>query len=473
MRQATKKFLRVLLIVVMVLVVFGGTLTWYYLFLEIPTHYASAEDNFKYGSLGNEQTDGIPYWLWLVLPRMFPDKVPGLGGYASFGLVWEEGKELPVGFSKKTIGFDRVAINCAFCHTATYRTRPGDKPIIVAGGPSHQFDPQSYVRFLYACASDARFNPDNIMTEINRVYKLSAVERLLYRYVLIPQTKEALLKQKGQFAWMDQRPDWGRGRIDPFNPIKFGILKQQQDDTVGNADMVSLWNQKLRQGKSLHWDGLNTSEDEVTISSAIGDGATYKNIERENLKRMQDWIRDLPAPRYPYAIDQQLADAGSKIFEKSCASCHAPGGATTGQVVPVEEVGTDRHRLDMWTRGAADAYNNYEPGYHWGFKSFRKTNGYVSPPLDGVWLRAPYLHNGAVPSLAELLMPPDQRPKVFWRGFDVYDQERVGFVSSGAEAEKYFRFDTSAVGNSNGGHLWGTDLPPEDKKALIEFLKTQ
>ena len=472
MRQATKKFLRVLLLIIVVLVAVGGATAYYYLFREVPTYYATAEDNFKYGSLGNEQTNGIPYWLWLVLPRMFPDKVPGLGGYASFGMVWEEGKELPVGFSKKTIGFDRVALNCAFCHTATYRTRPGDKPVIVPGGPSHQFDPQAYVRFLYACASDQRFNPDNIMNEINRVYKLSTAERLLYRYVLIPQTKEALLKQKAQFAWMDQRPNWGRGRIDPFNPIKFGILKQPLDQTVGNSDMVSLWNQKLRQGKSLHWDGLNTSEDEVVLSSAIGDGATYKNIQRENLKRMQDWIRDLPAPRYPYAIDQQLAGAGSRIFEERCASCHGPNGATTGQVVSVEEAGTDRHRVDMWTKGAADAYNNYEPDYHWGFKAFRKTNGYVSPPLDGVWLRAPYLHNGSVPTLVDLLMPPDQRPKLFWRGYDVYDQERIGFISSGAEAEKYFYFDTSAPGNSNAGHLWGTDLSPEDKKALIEFLKT-
>jgi mono/diheme cytochrome c family protein len=472
MKRATRKKLLVLLIIVLVLAVLAGTMTWYYLFREVSTNYASAEDNFKYGSLGNEQTDGIPYWVWLVLPRMFPEKLPGLGGYASFGLVWEEGKELPVGFSKKTIGFDRVAINCAFCHTATYRTRPADRPVIVAAGASHQFDPQAYVRFLYACASDPRFNADNIMREISYVYKLSTIERLLYRYVLIPQTKKALLKQKEQFAWMDQRPRWGRGRIDPFNPIKFGILKQQTDDTVGNSDMVPLWNQKLRQGMSLHWDGLNTSEDEVILSSAIGDGATRKYIQRESLKRMQDWIRDLPAPRYPYAIDQQLATRGGEIYQQQCASCHAPGGQATGQVVPVEQAGTDRHRLDMWTQAAANAYNNYEPDYAWGFKAFRKTNGYVSPPLDGIWLRAPYLHNGSVPTLTDLFMPPDQRPKLFWRGYDVYDQEHIGFISSGPEAGKYFRFDTSEAGNSNQGHLWGTELSETDKKALVEFLKT-
>ncbi|HEX8847571.1 MAG TPA: cytochrome c [Pyrinomonadaceae bacterium] len=474
MRRATRRFLIKLGVVVLVLAAVSGVMAWYYLFREVRTSYASAEDNFKYGSLGNEQTDGIPYWIWLVLPRMFPEKLPGLGGYASFGLVWEEGSELPIGFSKKTIGFDRVAINCAFCHTATYRTQAGDKPVIVPGGPSHQFNPQAYVRFLYACASDPRFNADNIMREIGYVYQLSPVEKFLYRYVLIPQTKEALLKQKAQFAWMDTRPDWGRGRIDPFNPIKFGILKQPMDNTIGNSDMVPLWNLKIRQGMSLHWDGLNTSEEEVFLSSAIGDGATYKNIERENLKRMQDWLANLQPPKYPYAINQELVSRGQEIFTEQCASCHAVGGESTGKVIPVETLGTDRHRLDMWTEGAARAYNNYQEGYNWGFKNFHKTNGYVSVPLDGLWLRAPYLHNGSVPSLVDLLETPDKRPKLFWRGYDVYDQEKVGFISSGPEAEQFgFRYDTSAPGNSNQGHLWGVDLSPDDKKALIEFLKTQ
>lgn len=475
MRRAKRRFLIKLAVVVGLLAGVAGFMAWYYLFRTVETHQASAENNFKYGSLGNENTDGIPYWIWLVLPRMFPEKLPGLGGYASLGLVWEEGVELPVGFSKKTIGFDRVAINCAFCHTATYRTKPVDKPTIVAAGPSHQFDPQSYVRFLYACASDPRFNADNIMREIDNVYKLSAIERLLYRYILIPQTQKTLLKQKAQFAWMDSRPNWGHGRIDPFNPIKFGILKQPMDNTIGNSDMVPLWNQKLRQqqGMSFHWDGLNTSVDEVVLSSAIGDGSTHKYIERENLKRMQDWITELQPPKYPYAVNQELVQRGSETFTRQCASCHAVGGENTGKVIAVETVGTDRHRVDMWTEAAAKAYNNYQPEYAWGFKNFRKTNGYASVPLDGLWLRAPYLHNGSVPTLFDLFESQDKRPTLFWRGYDVYDQERVGFISTGDEAQRLgSRFDASLPGNSNQGHLWGTDLAPEEKKALIEFLKT-
>ncbi|HEY0006995.1 MAG TPA: c-type cytochrome [Pyrinomonadaceae bacterium] len=476
MRKKTK---RLILKLVLILVVIGGVLgflAWYKLFREVPLHYASIDEQFKYGSIGQENQGGIPYWIWVVLPRMFPEHLPGAGGYSSLGVVWEEGHELPIGFTKKTIGFERVGINCAFCHTATYRTFPQqEKPNIVIAGPSHQMDGQSYLRFLYASASDPRFNADNIMQEIDRIYKLSWIDKLLYRYLLIPQTKTALLKQKEEYHWMDGRPAWGRGRVDPFNPEKYGPLKQPMDNTIGNSDMPSLWNQKARAGGlALHWDGLQTSLDEVFINSALGDGSTRQSLPMDDFKRLKDWLTELQPPKFPFAVNQELAARGQEIYAKQCASCHAVGQPRTAQVIPIEEVGTDRHRLDEWTQGAADAYNSGANGYTFNTSHFRKTNGYASPPLDGIWLRAPYLHNGSVPTLADLLETPDKRPKLFWRGYDLYDQERVGFVSSGPEAERLnSRFDTSVAGNSSQGHLWGTDLTPDEKRALIEFLKTQ
>jgi hypothetical protein len=112
-------------------------------------------------------------------------------------------------------------------------------------------------------------------------------------------------------------------------------------------------------------------------------------------------------------------------------------------------------------------------GHGWKFSRFRKTDGYANVPLDGLWLRAPYLHNGSVPTLRDLLNPPEQRPVVFVRGFDVYDYDDVGFVSRGAEAERVgYRYDTRVRGNGNGGHMYGTRLSPADKDALLEYLKT-
>ncbi|MHC0065792.1 c-type cytochrome [Nostoc sp. UIC 10890] len=463
-------------IAVVIVLLFGvvGYVGWYNLFREVPSEvYELPEDHFKYGSIGTEQAQGVPYWIWLVLPRIFPDKLPGPGGYTSLGITWEEGKELPVGFSKKTIGFPRVGITCAVCHHATYRENLKDKPTIIAAGPANRFDSQGYIRFLGNAASDPRFEPDYILDEIKYSHEFNWLENLLYRFIIIPQTKKGLLQQSADFAWTDSRPNWGPGRIDPFNPVKFTTLKLPKDDTIGNSDMMPLWNQKQHQNFALHWDGLETSLRETVQTGAIGDGATKESLPVEDLLRVEDYISELPPPKYPFAVDEQLATQGKAIFNKTCASCHAFGGERTGKVIPVEEVGTDRHRLDMWTQQAADTYNKFGDGYSWDFNQLRKTNGYVSVSLDGLWLRAPYLHNGSVPSLQDLLEKPENRPQSFYRGFDVYDQNKVGFISEGEEAQRVgFKYDISVPGNSNQGHIYGTDLPVKDKQALVEYLKT-
>jgi hypothetical protein len=92
-------------------------------------------------------------------------------------------------------------------------------------------------------------------------------------------------------------------------------------------------------------------------------------------------------------------------------------------------------------------------------------------------LRAPYLHNGSVPTLRDLLNPATKRPKQFYRGYDVYDPKNVGFISNvpTEKTRKYFAFDTALPGNGNAGHegaAYGTELSAADKDALIEFLKT-
>ena len=94
-------------------------------------------------------------------------------------------------------------------------------------------------------------------------------------------------------------------------------------------------------------------------------------------------------------------------------------------------------------------------------------------PLDAIWTRGPYLHNGSVPTLHDLLEPVENRPKVFYRGYNVIDPVKVGFVFDGDEAKRVgFRYDTSVRGNGNQGHLWGTTLPAKDKDALVEYMKT-
>ena len=173
--------------VLLVLGIAGGAFAYYNFFrAEPPPFFQSDEDHFLFGSIGTEDPEGIPYWIWLVLPRIFPEYLPAPGGYASVGFPGKDGHDMPAGFSKVTVGFERVGINCAACHAATYRARAGDPPTIVAAGASHQTSPQALLRFLFACANDPRFTADTILAEIAKNYKLSMTQRTLYRFAIIP-----------------------------------------------------------------------------------------------------------------------------------------------------------------------------------------------------------------------------------------------------------------------------------------------
>jgi hypothetical protein len=95
---------KVFLLLLVIVGAIGGYIAWDRGFREHPQPdwvQATPEMRFKYGSLGAENDAGIPYWIFYVLPRMFPEKLPGPGGYASLVVPWEEGQELPVGFTKK------------------------------------------------------------------------------------------------------------------------------------------------------------------------------------------------------------------------------------------------------------------------------------------------------------------------------------------------------------------------------------
>ena len=141
--------------------------------------------------------------------------------------------------------------------------------------------------------------------------------------------------------------------------------------------------------------------------------------------------------------------------------------------MPIAEIGTDTNRMSTWTQAAADQANAAVKGLGINRPNLIQNNGYASPPLDGLWMRAPYLHNGSVPTLRDLLEPVEKRPPVFYRGYDVYDPVNVGFVSSGPEAERIgWKQDARTRGDGNQGHVYGTDLSDAEKQALLEYLKS-
>lgn len=486
---SSKTWIKIIGVVVLVLLAVGAWIGYDRGFREHPQPdwvTSTPEMRFKYGSIGAEHDAGIPYWIFYVLPRIFPEKLTqdGLvipGGYAALGVPWEMGQELPAGFTKKRIGFDRVANNCAVCHTTTYREKIDSNPVFVVGGSAHTANVEGFFRYLIDCAKDPRFTPDILMAEINRVTKLDVIDSLLYRFLIIPITKKRLLEREAQFAWIYRKdfPDWGRGRDDAMNLTKYFMIKSPMDDTFGPTDMPSVWNLKKyvwEKGHRMNYAGDSHDPYSVIMDSALGLlGAAPHNKEDflGQVKWLKDYLSELPPPKYPFPVDEAKVAAGKPVFDANCAGCHA--SEKTGTPLPLHEVGTDRGRLDSWNKSAAIKANQVVKDMGLERKGLVEEDlkGYIAAFLDGIWLKAPYLHNGSVPTLRDLLEPAADRPKVFWRGYDVFDQVKIGFVTDSPEAQRVgTRLDTASKGGGNQGHEFGTSLSVAEKEALVEYLKT-
>ncbi len=492
-----------------------------------PVTYADPEERFKYGSLGGERESGVPYWMWKVLPKVFPDYLPGkkyVKGteYASMGFLYEDGKDLPVGVSKRnTQGIDRVFLNCAACHAGSVRETSTSPRKVYVGMPSNTVDLEAFQRFLFDCASDARFTAERLLPEIEAIGgDYDQINKFLMRYYAIPFMRERLLMLKHRFRFIEWEPDQGPGRTDTFNPAKtlvsYPLEELKTREIVGLCDLPSIWLQGPRRDRNmqLHWDGNQPKMEERNKNAAFGTGAFPPTIDLKALGRIEEWLTTKEPPKYPFPINEQLRAQGEILYGEYCASCHGRNGRdfsgeNVGKVTPIERILTDPHRLDSFTSELASTLSTIYTGYPWRFTHFHKTFGYANSPLDGIWLRAPYLHNGSVPTLRDLLNSASVRPEVFYRGYDVFDPVKVGFVSDVSRFDeeghskdepdnprKYFKFDTKEKkegktprdrneGNSNAGHEayigldgkvigynYGTMLSDDEKDAIVEYLKT-
>jgi hypothetical protein len=471
------------LLFLLVLIYFGVRFT-----RDKPVTYGDLTDHFKYGSTGGERGSGIPYSIWKVLPELFSTNLPGKG-FESLGFISEPGKDLSVGVSKRNVqGIDRVFLNCAICHVGTVRDTPESRPQVIAGMPANTVDLQGFQRFLSACAVDEKFTGERIAAEIKQhVPQEDGLNRLLIRLLAVDLMRQRLLTLRQRFSFMDREPVFGPGRVDTWNPPKvllnFRMDKLPTNEWIGVGDFPSIWLQGPREGLQLHWDGNNTSVQERNRSAAFGTGATPPTLDRASMKRTEDWLMTNRPPPYRYPIDRALAAKGEPLYQQYCARCHGKSGTDfsgelVGKVTPIELIKTDRHKLDSYSSEVCANQNVLYAAYpKERFSHFRKTFGYANMPLDGIWLRAPYLHNGSVPTLRELLDPTENRRRLFYRGYDVFDRKRVGFIADVPEEKgrKFFRYDTQLPGNGNFGHEgkeYGTELAPEAKDAIVEYMKS-
>ncbi len=289
-----------------------------------------------------------------------------------------------------------------------------------------------------------------------------------------------------------------------------------------------LYNQTQSPGYDKKRDKPDTKKSSELFSSTV----LFKNLYMlekwlTDLKQ-PNWNEELLG-----SIDIKLADQGAELFTKDCRSCHnmppfdltpkedniigkqfikigrinyktvgtdplyvqnlltrftktgllgpiifdnkpvIPGGRFfLGSVKATVEKGLDDLGLTAKEKLAYSDYRFYppEPG--------KKPVPYTPPSIDslkagpllGIWATAPFLHNGSIPNIYELLSPPEERTKVFWTGGLEYDTEKLGFYSD--EKAGHFKFDTRLPGNQNSGHIYPNKPYSHGQRlALIEYLK--
>lgn len=264
-----------------------------------------------------------------------------------------------------------------------------------------------------------------------------------------------------------------------------------RDDTC--ADVPAWWLMKKK--RTIYHTGATDSRSVRTLMQfmmhPLNSPAAFDKAEPA-FRDVREYLVGLDPPKYPFAIDAPKAAAGEVLFRDNCARCHGTYGEKwtyPNKVIPLADIGTDPKRYEgvppTYGRAYADSWFGKEKdGWFLDGKLLRTTAGYQAPPLDGIWATAPYLHNGSVPTLYNLL-DSRSRPKLFTRSYKTgeadYDKDRIGWKITTPAAppdeklpgiERRKVYDTTQTGRSNGGHFYGDALTDAERWAVVEYLKT-
>jgi mono/diheme cytochrome c family protein len=266
-------------------------------------------------------------------------------------------------------------------------------------------------------------------------------------------------------------------------------------DAILTSDPPPWW--RAHKKNALFYNGMARGDHRGTM--ALATSICVDNLDEAKrvdglFRDIQAYLVSLRAPLYPRSIDSVLADSGKKIFHRDCAGCHGTYSADPlddesdsypNLLIPLDVIGTDPAVANAGVVHAPELVDWYNGSFYGSVTPVVPDDpfpGYVPPPLDGVWATAPYLHNGSVPNL-ELLLNSKARP-TYWKRVDLdstnFDEGALGWpflelAQGQAEAsaeERPYIYDTTHFSQSNAGHTFGDHLTPEERRSVIEYLKT-
>jgi hypothetical protein len=277
--------------------------------------------------------------------------------------------------------------------------------------------------------------------------------------------------------------------VDPNDHVAFPTVEALQaalPPGPAEIDIMSVWRQADR--PFAQWDGSIASLVHRNLAAEFGVVGNPDALSLDNAIRTTRFTEALPAAPYPFDVDAASAARGQVLYDRYCASCHRAGNT---RIFTPDEVGTDPNRANIFTPYTANALihvlrqactdasacNAPDGTPLTDDQIVKTTGGYMALPLSGIWARAPFLHNGSVPTLYALLTR--DRPARFFRGNTAYDQQKVGFVWDQDLPGTTAAYDSTKAGLDNRGHdtplfLGDVDWTHESRKTadLLEYLKT-
>jgi len=456
---------------------------------------AAGEAYFTRLGGGDPYATGLAYPVWLALIEGFPAEMGGdLTRFAEkFGLLVDGPPgALPVGFHVTTDPNTRVpfvVMNCELCHAERLHLPAGDR--IVPGLGSTHVRAHAYDAAFVHIARDPAFTTESMLALANkaaREHELTWPEAT--RLAIVRATVSALRERaEARGADVERFAAGLPGRVATIESFALALgahgTHVPLGPAVGWAKVPDVRGFPWRD--TLSFDGVGTGNPVALAAEAdFAFGArpqwfeTHRHIATSLYLFLKHFDRDLP---YPAPIDAALAERGHSAFDASCAKCHgfyAPPGPQPRlrygeKVIPVAIVGTDPARMEAVTPAFVAAANSVPLAR--GVSTVAATGGYVPPVLLDVWARGTYGHIGQWPSIEVMAMKPGERPRRFAVDPDApYDLVKLGSkwtpLREGEKAAKGYAYDGTLPGYGVEGHRFLGDLPPDERRAVMEYLKT-